>query len=110
MKLEDKKFLAEWMGWNIIKKDVCFNTDEKLFILKKTKYGTSEIPTSHYNPSDDLYEFREIWNKLSDRQKYEVEYDLEELYGEEEDNPFTFLLNELPKVMDAVIKVLKEIK
>jgi len=92
VKLKDKKFLAEWMG--------------KLVVAHFIEFDGKLRDRELWNPDTNHEQFKEVWNKLTAEQKYKVnkkcfrrlesDYDL-----------LTMALNKLPKVMDAVMEVIK---
>jgi len=87
MNLEDKKFLAEWMGYLL---------EGKNYWMPKFNIYLMDWPNHE--------QFKEVWNKLNVE-----EQDL--VFGQTTDNKLAFihmLLNELHKVVQAVIEVIKE--
>ncbi len=101
MTLEDKKFLAEWMGWEIGRDytpqmtGIFFRNGNKIYREVK------------WNPDTDHKQFAEVWNKLDDKQRFAVSTFLYEM---DEPSFISIILNDLPKVMEAVLEVLKESK
>jgi len=97
MKLEYKKFLAEWMGWSL------YNGSTGWVI---TKEGMSVTHLDIWNPDTNHEQFKDVWNKLGGEQIYKV---IEKTGTRQKAMLFAnILLNDLPKVMDAVMEVIKE--
>ena len=103
MKIDDKKFLAEWMGWENVKAPF-----EESW-SKMNEVGESMLITfglDSWNPDANHDQFKEVFNKLDERQ----------LIGTVADElcnrlPLTFaklILNSLPKVMETVLAVLRK--
>jgi len=90
MNLEDKKFLAEWMG----RSDPGYFTN-----------GMEKI--EHVWDPDTAHEqFKEVWNKLTKDEHTRIMH--KTLIGNSKDYFSTVLLNNLSKVCQAVIEVIKE--
>lgn len=60
MELEDKKILAEWMGWEII--DHPF----KYEVASQYCFGPEKIPESVWNPDKDYNQFKELEKHLEE--------------------------------------------
>jgi len=59
MNLEQKKKLAEWMGWEIIKRP---NGNDVFF-------GINHYFVRNWNPDTNYVQFFEVWDKLTQSQK-----------------------------------------
>jgi len=105
MDIESKKFLAERMGWEsehpkgglvffIMTKDEPVNTILKSFMADK------------WNPDTNHEQFKDVWNKLTDNQRTQVE--IKTIHNSVRGSFVWILLNDLPKVVKEVIEVLKE--
>ena len=103
MKLEEKKILAEWMGWEV---DPLFPDDEFWRPEIKNKSGKVIYYFHDWNPDTNHEQFKEVWNKLPTH----LGISLIRRFGVEE-NPQKYgdiILNNLPELMDEIIEVLKE--
>jgi len=104
MKLEDKKYLAEWMGWEV--QHFASNTKyEHLVIYGETEVvegGSGLFESNHWNPDDNHKQFAEVWNKLTHKQRYTFYCEVSGSYI------LDAVLNNLPGVLDIVLKVIKE--
>ena len=104
MKLEDKKFLAKWLGWEIKEIESNFET---LIVIKLNK---GWIFLNHWNPDTNPDQFKEVATNLNYIQRQELDEVLKQ------DNPdgfdvlgeYLWVSNNLPKVCQAVIDVLRE--
>ena len=101
MELENKKYLAEWMGWKYVGGNVVDffhpSHDRKIIEVKK------------WNPDTDHKQFAEVRHNISDfvweriKQAYFSQH-LSERQGNFEDA----ILFYLPKVMEAVLEVIRD--
>jgi len=91
MEPEDKKMLAEWMGWT-------FNGYQ--FLGEMPNGGIHEM---NWNPDTDHKQFAEVWNKLTEFQRHTVLGGFGTYYL-----AFNECLNNLPKVMEAVLTVIQK--
>ena len=119
MKLEDKEFLAEWMGWelrNILRHDDTFNPDfrPRVFfersedVIVFDKESKPLFYLDKWNPDNPKTDqFKEVWNKLK-KMDLITELKCKCWKGEIGNNLADAILNDLPKVMDAVLEVLRE--
>ena len=104
MDIEEKKFLAEWMGWRI----EYHGGGEVIDCPQGRIPGIMSF--REWNPDTDHKQFAEVWNEMCDVQQGMVERLVEKkvkLSGLTIDF-VSELLNDLPKVMDAVLEVIKE--
>ena len=92
MNIEDKKFLAEWMGERFIQ----VNLREVTLLEHRTDFIL-------WRPDTDHYQFSEIWTKMVVGEKLAV---LGILHTTEL-GYIEFFLWRLPEVMQAVLEVLK---
>jgi hypothetical protein len=105
MKLEDKKFLAEWMGWQTF----C-TLGPVAKSMEEIKHGEDwevMFSNSDWNPDTDHQQFAEVWNRLDDRQRYDV-IDMHLRMNRDGVRFISEVLNNLPAVMDAVLEALKD--
>jgi len=103
MKLEDKKLLAEkLMGWTLLAQTYAVGI---YFPKDKFKFWIND-----WNPDTNPEQFKEVWNKLTLQQQMDIAKDLSENRKEYDNiiNAFNHILDDLPKVMDAVLEVIKE--
>jgi hypothetical protein len=112
MELEDKKFLAEWMGW----KKYPFSKNSKQDCLDSAhkKQNGKCIYLKTWNPDTCHKAFTEVWDRLTQSQKLralgycvrkEGKYPVVELLHVL--TAISNILNNLPKVMEKVLEVLK---
>jgi hypothetical protein len=108
MELEDKKFLAEWMGGHVWENGKGFNIVEYL-------HTWPPIFFNKWNPDTCHKAFTEVWDRLTQSQKLralgycvrkECKYPVVELLHVL--TAISNILNNLPNVLDKVLKVLKE--
>lgn len=91
LNIEQKKKLAEWMGWQL---DPMV---ENYYYTPNRNWHLNE-----WKPDRKHKHFAEVWNKLSEGQQEDVMF-----LGADSSKTWTkTLLNNLPKVMDAVLEVL----
>ena len=83
MRIKDKKFLVEWMKWNISK----------------------SFDWKGFNPGTDPKQFKAVWNTLTGTQQHKVIWKFTNVYAFVD-----ALIFSLPNVMKAVLTVLKEEK
>jgi len=96
MNLEQKKKLAEFMGWKFGE-----YPHSEIFIWKNKNQSTLLI--AEWNPDTNHVQFAEVWNKLEESQQEEVMF-----LGADSSKKWTStLLNDLPKVMEAVLEILE---
>ena len=100
MKLEDKKFLAEWMGWKVHRR---YGLDDVLWF--ELDFGDKSISITKWNPDTDHQQFAEVWNKMQTWKQDMVNERILPIYSPS--HFVTEVLNSLPKVMEAVLEVLK---
>ncbi|MCP3683887.1 MAG: hypothetical protein GY861_14485 [bacterium] len=103
MNIEDKKFLAEWMGWRVVyKRDPWRETGFEVF-ERNTDFGTAELQFNEFRPDTDHKQFAEVWEKLPvpEREYWEkMQWSGYTGFGEK-------LLKDLPDVLDKIIERLK---
>ena len=110
MKLKDKKFLAEWMGFKTRPSEDSFEIffdDRALFL--NDDYRNRWIWELHWNPDTDHKQFAEVWIKLSYDQKISVKNTM--VTPTQNYSPTVMfadrIIFDLPEVMVAVLEVLK---
>ena len=94
MNIDQKKKLAEWMGWhwNDVWNSICKSLDES---------PKNAIIIEHWNPDTNYKQFADVWNNLNPEQVSEV------VKGSYDNIEFVdMVLNDLPKVMNIVLDVL----
>ncbi len=110
MKLEDKKRLVEWMGWDVFEheeehegfseptgEDCIWKNDGFFCFLKE------------WNPDTNHEQFKEVWNKLTIGMKEHIcrSLEIDRKFDYVEIGLAELILNDLPKVMDAVMEIIK---
>ena len=80
------------------------NSDDRKLISKWLGYHEDKLDNGYYCPDEDYNQFKKIWNNLSEKQKFEVVDDIDQ-YGPA---IIDCLLNDLPRVLIAVIVVIRE--
>ncbi len=101
MKVTDKKFLAEWMGWEYIPESDCVPCQ-----LRPNNF--KHIPFHEWRPDVNHEQFTEVWNKLRTLQKCRVGM---KVCGSLSNLRTAFVgvvLNNLQVVMSAVLVVLRK--
>jgi len=94
MTIEEKKRLGEWMGWEID-------------YLQNGIFLNEEIFIDDWHP-DTLEHFPEVWNKLTTKQQLEaIRKTGQKPIGLKSDG-ITLVLNNTPKVLEAVMQVVLE--
>ena len=98
MELSSKKALAEWMGYHFIQ-----NSHPERFFEQTGEHAYIQMGNlDSWNPDTDHKQFAEVWNKLSELQQEQALW-----YMPQDEEPVDRVLNNLPKVMDAVLEVLE---
>jgi len=95
MKLEDKKILAEWMGYEFID-----------YLHVKDENGNYIADGREWMGDDDYHNFAKVWNKL----KLGDRLNIETRMMEDEFSISDVLLNHLPRVMRLAMEAIKETK
>ena len=95
MKLDDKKFLAEWMGYKFYS-----NAQGVLYYNE----NDSHIVINQWHPDTDHKQFTEVYKKMTREQQLRMGM----LIAKHNCWPYDIILNKLPKVMEAVLTVLRE--
>ena len=104
MEIEDKKILAEWLGWKVEK--------DKYGYFLWASDGLTRCDMDGWEPDENHNQFKDIWKKLTgpemdsfnDKLKTNSPWD---------DHPCHLMevyCNDPVKVLDAIIEVIKEIK
>jgi hypothetical protein len=94
--IEDKKFLARFMGWKV-------NSPMENGNFWYVKQNGDGVTNYFWNPDKSLEQFSEVWNKLSQPQQDTLRLGFNTVH-----EYVKTLLNDLPKVMQAVLKVIKD--
>lgn len=81
MRIKDKKFLVEWMKWNISK----------------------SFDWKGFNPGTDRKQFKTVWGTLTGTQQHKVIWKFDTVH-----QFIDALIFSLPNVMKAVLTVLRE--
>jgi len=105
MKLEDKKFLAEWMDIDLR----YARTNGEWIFVNQHKNAVS------WNPDINHEQFKEVLEHLSEKQQDEVWYLLWRTKSQELDSKnhnmitiWVWIANHKVEVMDAVMEVIKD--
>jgi len=104
MEIEDKKILAEWLGWVFVEGSQgpeYFSCDS---FEDKNRGLTIQCPT--WNPDSNHYQFNEIWNKFNLSQKHVVLVRCKEAGSPI--NAVNLILSDLHKVCQIAVEVIKE--
>ena len=98
MNIEDKIWLAEWMGWRT-------GLDEMIFHMLYKDNFREPTRLKYWNPDTSHEQFKEVRKKLTDEQ-----WAMVNLLCTDSKNRLMedVVLFELPKIMEAVLTVLKE--
>ena len=99
MKTEDKKYLAEFMGWEISNPGLVGGTYIEM--------DDGPLPIEHWNPDSNHDQFKEVWNKLDETDQMYVLLGIDES-GQGTNDTVSISLNDLPRVMEAVLEVIRE--
>jgi len=107
MTLDEKLELARWMGW-FVQGNSLNDGPTIYFYQENVQKGTPERPLDKWNP-DTQPDFVDVWNKLTSGEVKKLLKVLDEKEGEQIFRPdiIDMVLNDLPKVMKAVIEVIK---
>jgi len=104
MKLKDKKFLVKWLGYTIEKDP----TGRLEYFIN----GHRQMFLREWNPDTNPEQFKEVFNKLDvEQRKLSEQIYLESnnpYYNNHADSGIEILLNDLPRIVQAVIEVIKE--
>ena len=116
MNLDDKKFLAEWMGWLDTKKLAeCQEYKKKggagFWIALMAEKSILDKALSK-NPDTNPEQFKKVWNKASLGLKEAVcrKLDIDKKFEYVEIGLAELIINDLPKVMNAFIEVIKKLQ
>lgn len=110
MELEDKKIVAKWMGYKSCMEENVTTGESYLVVNKNIGKGYRK-----WNPDTNHEQFKEVFNSLDIVQRTKVYkklgcYDDDFSRSIQCDIISDLILNELPKVMRAVVQVIKESK